>query len=494
MTPAAKRSGWLALAAIVFLALALRLYRIDWQSVWSDEIFTVFACGRPFAELMQILIQRDLNPPLHYFFLYGWFAVFGYGVLQARLMSLCFGLLAVVFTALLGSTLFGRRVGLMAALLLSVSTFGVMYSQEARCYSQLLCFSVAAVYFFVTAARERSPVRWLLFILCSVGAAYTHYLGTLTPAILACFGLVHRREHRIPAAWWAGGSLLGLALYAPWLFSGAFERMFGNRWYLEAGSVSSTSVKWFSLMASVNWFNNGKWFGVHQMTPPWLFLLGALLFTLPAIYGSRSLLKRPPPEALERARQRSLALVNALWLAPLLVIVLAGLLGLQFNFRYLVFLAAPYYIVVGNGLAELAPPRLRAIWILLVLIHSGIGLRAVYYLPFKEDYRAAVIHVTSQQQPDDCAVFLPARKWGERAQFWYVYRHDSVPPRLVDAAAAVSGKPRCGRVWLVWDRTWGLNREPAPSVAAKETLESSLTRVDQARYFEMEVGLYEPRR
>jgi len=484
-----RRRDWVAWGAIILLALGLRLYRIDWQSVWHDEIFTIYACGRPLTELTGILLRTDLNPPLHYYLLYGWFEAFGYGVLQARLMSLGFGVLAVAFTGLLGRTLFGRRAGLAAALLLSVSTVGVMYSHEARCYSQLLFLSVAASYFFVTAARAHSIPRWSLFVLCALGAAYTHYFGILTPAVLACFALVHRREYRIPASWWVGGLLLGLALYAPWLFSGVFARLYENRWYLNSRPDSSTYANWFSLLASVNWFNNGKWLGVHHPTPPWLVGLGVLLFTLPAAYGSRSALRRSPSEDVERSRRRSLVLVNGLWLAPLVAIVLAGLLGLQFNFRYVVFLAAPYYVVVGKGLAELEPLRLRGVWILLVLIHSVFGLRAVYSLPFKEDYRAAVAHVAERQRPGDCGIFLPARKWGARPDYWYVYQRDSAPPRLVDAGSA-SG---CGRVWLVWDRTWWLNRQPAPSASVKQSLESSLTRVGGAHYYEMEVGLYEPR-
>jgi hypothetical protein len=253
----------------------------------------------------------------------------------------------------------------------------------------------------------------------------------------------------IPASWWAGGLLLGLVLYAPWLASGAFQNLYRNRWYLDPGRDSSTFAKWFSLFASINWFNNGKWFGVHQPTP--------------------------------------------LWLVPLLAIVLAGLLlDLQFNFRYVAFLAAPYYVVAGKGIAGIEPFRLRALWLALALIHSGIGLRAVYFLPFKEDYRAAVAHVAERRRPGGCAVLLPEREWAKRAEFWHVYQRGSAPPRLVDAGAAASGGSGCERVWLVWDRTWWLNRHPAPSLAAKRALENSLTRVEQTQYFGMEVGLYEP--
>ena len=124
---------------------------------------------------------------------------------------------------------------------------------------------------------------------------------------------------------------------------------------------------------------------------------------------------------------------------------------------------------------------------------SMAGLRAVYFLPFKEDYRAAVTHVAERQRPGDCGIFLPARKWGARPDYWYVYQRDSAPPRLVDAGAAAAGRSACERVWLVWDRTWWLNREPAASASVKQSLESSLTRVGGARYFEMEVGLYGPR-
>jgi len=492
---ASKQPGrlriWLSFTAILGLAFVVRLFQIDGQSAWHDEIYTVFACGRPLDEMLDILIRRDFNPPLHYLLTYGWFALFGYGVIQARLMSLVFGMLAVLFTGLAGFKLFGARTGLLAALMASVSTLGVMFSQEARGYAQLTFFSAASVYFFLRAAEKRSRRRWILFVACSIGAAYTHYFGVLIPAVIAIFALLNRRKYLIPISWWLLGLLTALTLYLPWLLSGVVERMAGNQWLTGAARDPSTYAKWFSIPSAVNWFNNGKWFGVNATTPLWLMALGAVLFTLPALYGSRSLFR--PASSTEAAGpdRLSLFLVNSLWLFPLASIVAAGLLfGLQFNFRYVSFLAWPYYIAAAKWLADIEVRKYRLAWVLLILIHSGLGLRAVYFLPYKEDYRSAVAYVAGRRLAGDCAVFLPSRKWGTEGQFWYVYQRNAQPLRLLDAAAAESADAGCRRVWLVWDRTWWLNRDPAPSLAAIKELESSLDRIDKATFFGNEVHLF----
>lgn len=475
----------MALGTVLFAALGLRVYRIDWQSVWHDEVFTLYACLRPLPEMTALLVQDYVHPPLHYYLVAGWMAVFGYGALEARLLSALFGVVAVAFTGLLGRTLLGRRTGVLAALLLAVSTFGVMYSHEARCYSQLLFFTAAAAYFFVTAARERCGTRWLAFVVCAAGTVLTHYYGALTLAVLAAFGLLNRREYRIPAWWWIGGLTLVLALFAPWAFSGAFERMFESRKVvIDAAQHPSLATKWFTFVASLNWFNNGKWFGIQTSSPVWLVGLGGLLFTVPALYGSRSVLRG----------NRTMMLLNALWLVPLAAILVAGVFGVQYNFRYTVFLAAPYYVVVASGLAGIEHAWLRRAWIAAIIVHSLIGLRAVYYLPFKEDYRAGVAHVAAEGREGDCTIFLPAPKWGEEPRFWYVYRPDRPPPGLTNVGAVASGEAKCERVWLVWDRTWWMNRDPTPSEQVVEALERGHDAVDRKQYYGMEVMLYQPRR
>ncbi len=125
------RSHWLLLPAIVVLGIAVRLYRLNYQSVWYDEIFSLTLSHMSLGQMIQYLVKDVVHPPLHYFLLHVWFMVVGFGPYQARLLSVVFGTLAIAATYRLGDYLFGRRAAIIAALLLALSQLAVMYSQES---------------------------------------------------------------------------------------------------------------------------------------------------------------------------------------------------------------------------------------------------------------------------------------------------------------------------------------------------------------------------
>ena len=64
--PNPTRAAWAALAAVTLFALALRLFRLGYQSFWFDEILSwISAQGTPW----HVMTQREENtniPPLYY--------------------------------------------------------------------------------------------------------------------------------------------------------------------------------------------------------------------------------------------------------------------------------------------------------------------------------------------------------------------------------------------------------------------------------------------
>ncbi len=54
---------WLALAALLLLALGLRLYRLDAQSLWNDEGTSVALAGRDLATITRSA-ALDIHPLL----------------------------------------------------------------------------------------------------------------------------------------------------------------------------------------------------------------------------------------------------------------------------------------------------------------------------------------------------------------------------------------------------------------------------------------------
>ena len=61
----AKRS-YLALLAILLLAFALRVYRLDSQSLWYDEAVTAKVASQGIGELTRWTAD-DIQPPLYYY-------------------------------------------------------------------------------------------------------------------------------------------------------------------------------------------------------------------------------------------------------------------------------------------------------------------------------------------------------------------------------------------------------------------------------------------
>jgi mannosyltransferase len=484
---------WIVLAAIVVLGFLLRLYRLDYQSVWFDEAFSITASAKPLAPLTEFLIQRDRHPPLHYYLLHFVFALFGYGALQARVVSLIFGSLSIFVLYLLAKYLFDASTGLLSALLLALSQLGVAYSQEARNYSQLLFLSIISTYFFMVALRERRRLWWWASVVSCILLIYTHYYGVFILLGLFLFAIFYRRRYPIPRFWWAGGIALVALCYGPWLLSGVVQHNLARgRGSIPSGQVSSLSVHWFTLLTTVNWFNNGKLFGLNATFPWWTFLVGGFLFLAPVLLALKPLFKDATPPAAQWQKE-ALFLLNLLWILPLLLVCAVGLATTAFNIRFAVYLIGFYYILVARGIITLRHGILRSGFILLLSVYSLYSLRAVYFMPYKENNRDAVAYVASEYLASDCCVFWPGLRSGAPSAYWLVYQRDGPGIRVVDTKTVEARRADCKRIWLVMDQTWWRNLDTKRLDLARQTLEQQYSQAARRAYFGSEVVLYGPK-
>lgn len=119
-------------AIIIFVfavALALRLYHLGFHDFWYDEIGTINYVKHPWY---------NWNAPLYYILLHFWTKLFGISEFSLRLPSAIFSFLTVVTTFILGKNLFGKKAGILASVLIGLSSFHLWYAQEARDYSMVL--------------------------------------------------------------------------------------------------------------------------------------------------------------------------------------------------------------------------------------------------------------------------------------------------------------------------------------------------------------------
>ena len=76
-------------AALTFLALALRLINLDGRNLWLDEAFSAWFSERSFHYLWTVLPTYEAHPPFYYSLLKVWRSLFGDGATALRLSRSC---------------------------------------------------------------------------------------------------------------------------------------------------------------------------------------------------------------------------------------------------------------------------------------------------------------------------------------------------------------------------------------------------------------------
>jgi mannosyltransferase len=120
----------------LILAFALRLYRLDAQSIWVDEGISLHLAT---STLGQIVTDRaaNIHPPLYFFLLKGWLALTGVNTWTARSLSAMASLLQVAAIYAVTRRWLGTPAARIAALLTALSPLSVIYAQEIRTYAIL---------------------------------------------------------------------------------------------------------------------------------------------------------------------------------------------------------------------------------------------------------------------------------------------------------------------------------------------------------------------
>ncbi|MCZ7573369.1 MAG: glycosyltransferase family 39 protein [Ardenticatenaceae bacterium] len=207
------------LLAVLMLADGLRLFRLEDASIWWDEGLAVWA-----ARQSPLAIARwtatDVHPPLYFWLLHFWRALAGDGEFAVRWLSVAFGTLTVALLWRLGRTVAGRRVALLAALLLALSRFAVWWSQETRMYILGALLATLSLYLTVRLHRRPSWPLALAYLAVTVAALWTLYLLAFLLVIEGLYWLATLPQGRV--AWrglllWAGLQATVLLSFAPWL-------------------------------------------------------------------------------------------------------------------------------------------------------------------------------------------------------------------------------------------------------------------------------------
>ncbi len=175
-----KQNYWLF--GILLLASFLRLFHVDYQSIWIDEIHSMIESdpSMTLSELNDIIVMREGIGHMYFLILKGLNIVFGYSTLTARLFSAFTGIASVYAIYLLGRELYNKRAGLIAALLLTVNLYHITYSQEARSYILLVLFCTLAFYRLAVFLKRASIKNAIWYGVFAALMFHAHIVSLIT--------------------------------------------------------------------------------------------------------------------------------------------------------------------------------------------------------------------------------------------------------------------------------------------------------------------------
>lgn len=486
--PGARRVG-LALAVVLLVAALLRLWRLDGQSLWVDEILTLQA-----ANVGGGLSLREafwnIQGPLHSTLIHFVSRVSASEV-ALRAPSAVAGIAAVPVIYLLGRDMVGRRVGLVAAALAAVSPFAVWYSQEVRNYSLVLLFSSVATWMVwrILVGRGRGWPAYVVSLALALYSNLSAFFVALSHNAFACGRLV--RNRKLLGRWLVAYVVLLLLMTPMYLGLTRWVDVdnVGDRVVLAplaeeqdllrgATTFSPMAVP-YAVFTMIYGYSLGPTMTeLHTVDPVsafvrhlWLVLPAGLVALAALVMGFMALLRKG-----EVARFVAIAVI-----VPLAGAAVLALMNVKpFNVRYVAVLLPVLLVTLGAGVVS-AGPRMGAVLGGLVALFCTVSLVNYYVLPEygREDMRSVAEYVQANERSGDVVLAPVVRDvfthyFEGEAESYVLYpgqagSDEEVGPRV---EAGLSGHRR---VWFVESRPWHVDpdgRIPAYLESRYERLET----------------------
>lgn len=379
------------LLLLTIIGVILRFYNLGFNSLWLDEA-TTYNWSKPgFFEIWEISRSVDFHPPLFHWIEH-FMLFFGHSEAVLRTAPALFGIFTIPVFYLIGKEFHDRNVGIISAALLTVSYFGIYYSQEAYSYSLVLFLFSLVILLYLIALRTDSITCWVLFGIISAISFWTHYYVFVGLGVIYLHAIITRASN-LKKDIRHGKNLLAalcttVILTLPLLF------IVGERFFRLTGSpptygvlgpvlVQETLLRFSGGYSSYNWI----------ISFIYLMLMAVGLVVL---YTS----------------DRNKAVFSAMFLfLPIVISVLVSS-KMTMNPRYLIYLLPVFFVLIAMSfpaIYRLLPGR-SLLYVAVILIFAvNTPLLAEYYSGYtKEDWRGFAGIVQAKTQDGDLIVLIPS--------------------------------------------------------------------------------------
>lgn len=386
---------WIALAFVSLVALGLRLFCLSCKPIWFDEAFSVEVARVTWPNFLHLLWWREANMSFYYLLLRGWLH-FGQSPFFVRSLSALIAAATVAVVYWLGSLLYDRRTGLIAAAFLAFNAYHIRYAQEARSYALFALLATLSCGFLIAFLQQPSRTRRISYLLTSILAFYAHFYALL---LIVAQWLALRCVDDARSASEGSGSA-----GEPWVVNA--KNILKNWRIITGGAVpvlifvaktGAGPIKWIkrpgiSYLARFTGDITNGW--------PVIYLVGCALAMF--VVG-RNLFR--PRKTWNEWRVQFLSI----WLLfPVLLTVLLSLARPVFLPRYMIFCIPALVILTAAGIGSIRPIWLGGVAAGAILLLSARSVPFVYSHDFdteRDGSIAASDFILNHSLPNDAVLF-----------------------------------------------------------------------------------------
>lgn len=219
---------------ILGLAFSLRLYHLDFQSIWWDEGHSIFVASQPIPQI-PTLPAMDVHPPAYFVLLHLWLGLAGQSEFALRYLSVWFSMLTVALLWRFAQAILRSNYSFvssaplplcssapfLAALFAALSPLYVAYAQEVRSYAMITFLALASTFtlwriFF--SGRRWAVVSYVgLTALCLYTHYFTIFLLIFHNLAWLVWALSENKNRVGRVVTWTASQLGVLLLFAPQL-------------------------------------------------------------------------------------------------------------------------------------------------------------------------------------------------------------------------------------------------------------------------------------
>ena len=385
--PVPKLLGLSGLLLLGSVALILRLHNLGARSIWYDESFSAMIARLRWSQFVLTLWNREGNMAFYYFLLHFWEQL-GSNPVFLRSLSVIFSVAALPMTYLLGTRLFDRRTGAVAAWLLAINAYDVRYAQEARSYALVVLLSILSTWFLARNLQQSSRA-WGAYTTTNVLLVYSHFFGGLV-IIAQLLSLLLLPRAAVPwrsvgrSLFWFAVFVIPVPLFIIRLGTDALK------WIPQPDARQVMDA--LAVMAG----NGGRT----------LLMLSAVSLLIAGFRGWQTWRSRQ--SVCERWPY---ALIFAWLIVPIAASLLASYAQPFFVTRFLIFCLPALLLGVAAGITQLRPSALAVALFLAISMFALTGTVAAYRKGLDDtdavgDWPAASSYIFEHAQPGDGIFFF----------------------------------------------------------------------------------------